>query len=65
VVYLKSIHVTLPKGGEYDGSIIRDKVPHSGEHEKACEVLAALAGLGITVLTLISVIKVIIQSIKK
>ena len=33
--------------------------------EKAREVLAALVGLGITVLTLISVIKVIIHSIKK
>jgi len=33
--------------------------------EKAQEVSVALVGLGITILTLISVIKVIIQSIKK
>jgi len=33
--------------------------------EKAHNVLAALVGLGITILTLISVIKVITYSIKK
>jgi len=33
--------------------------------EKAHDVMTALVGLGITILTLISVIKVITQSIKK
>jgi len=33
--------------------------------EKAHDVLAALVGLGITLLTVISVIKVIIKSIKE